>query len=76
MSDLWASGFSLMVLGMGTVFVFLTLLVISTSLMSSIVGRFFPEKSAPDATPNTVSYRDAELAAVAAAAVHASRSQN
>lgn len=36
-------GLDLMSFGMGTVFVFLTVLVITTTLMSRIVSRFFPE---------------------------------
>ena len=36
-------GFALMGLGMGFVFVFLTVLVIVTTLMSKVIGRFFPE---------------------------------
>lgn len=36
-------GLDLMLYGMGTVFVFLTLLVIVTTLMSSIVQRWLPD---------------------------------
>lgn len=36
-------GLNLMAFGMGTVFIFLTLLVIATSMMSSFIGKFFPE---------------------------------
>ncbi len=36
-------GIDLMLFGMGTVFVFLTLLVITTIVMSFVVQRFFPE---------------------------------
>lgn len=32
-----------MAFGMGTVFVFLTLLVIATSMMSRFIGKLFPE---------------------------------
>ncbi|KDE40512.1 MAG: OadG family protein [Nitrincola lacisaponensis] len=42
MDDLLAEGLSLMVFGMGFVVVFLTLLVIATSLMSRLVMRFEP----------------------------------
>ncbi|ERS81803.1 MULTISPECIES: OadG family protein [unclassified Halomonas] len=48
--QLLEEGLSLMALGMGFVFVFLTLLVIVTTLMSKVIGRFFPEPVAP-ATP-------------------------
>ncbi|WP_188150663.1 OadG family protein [Teredinibacter waterburyi] len=42
-THLWNEGFDLLLYGMGTVFVFLTLLVLATTLMSKIVTRFFPE---------------------------------
>lgn len=44
-------GLDLLIFGMGTVFVFLTVLVIFTMLMSQIVGRFFPEAAEPVQTP-------------------------
>ena len=56
-------GFELMLVGMGTVFVFLTLLVAGMSLMSTIIRRMTP------ATSDLVS--DEEVAAITAAiAVH------
>lgn len=62
------AGLQLMLIGMGTVFVFLTALVGITTLMSKLVNRFFPE-AAPQANvssdPNEPSA--AELAAIAAA---------
>ncbi len=42
-SDLLVEGVQLMVVGMGTVFVFLTLLVLATGFMSRLVLRFQPE---------------------------------
>lgn len=42
------SGVELMLVGMGTVFVFLTLLVFVTRAMSAIVQRYFPS---PDEVP-------------------------
>lgn len=41
--DLMQQGYDLMLFGMGTVFVFLTLLILCTSLMSMLINRFFPE---------------------------------
>ena len=58
--DLLAQGVELMLVGMGTVFVFLTLLVGATSLMSSIVMRRQPTRSG--GTPT-----DEEIAAIGAA---------
>lgn len=45
--DLIQQGNNLMLFGMGTVFVFLSLLVLCTSLMSSLINRFFPEAEKP-----------------------------
>lgn len=52
-------GVTLMLVGMGTVFVFLTALVIAMSLMAAIVRRMMP---APEATVS-----DEEVAAITAA---------
>lgn len=42
-----AQGLELMLYGMGTVVVFLALLVVITTLMSRVVGRYFPEPLPP-----------------------------
>jgi len=42
LSPLIAGGLELMLVGMGTVFVFLTLLVFATQAMSALVVRFVP----------------------------------
>jgi oxaloacetate decarboxylase gamma subunit len=74
MSELLSEGLMLMLMGMGTVFVFLTVLVIGTTIMSRVITRFFglPEPE-PKRKKRTSSAEDlSELAAVAAAvkAVH------
>lgn len=69
MSELLIEGLSLLLMGMGTVFVFLTVLVIGTTLMSRIINRFFgtPEPE-PKGKRRTAPAEDlSELAAVAAA---------
>jgi len=43
-STLIDQGFELMLFGMGTVFVFLTILIFATTGMSKIITRYFPEK--------------------------------
>ena len=41
-------GINLMLFGMGTVFVFLTILVFATTVMSKLVNRFSPEEQAAE----------------------------
>lgn len=65
-----------MLLGMGTVFVFLTLLVYLTSLMSSAVTRLVPAAPPAPAPPDPLpAAADATLLAVVSAAIHAHRSR-
>ncbi len=52
-SDLISEGSSLMLFGMGFVFLFLTLLVLVTSLMSKIIDRYFQEP-APSGASNRI----------------------
>lgn len=56
---LMEQGTTLMLAGMGTVFVFLTSLVIIMTLMSSVLQRFAPEEAAD--------VSDEEIAAISAA---------
>ncbi len=70
-------GVELMLFGMSTVVLFLTLLVIMTAAMSRLVTRFFPEPEAePAATTGRVpaGTSDSELVAVISAAIHRHRS--
>jgi len=80
MENLLSEGLTLMVFGMGFVFVFLTLLVFTTRGMSSLVSKYVPEP-VPTATPKPVAKPAAapagnndELVAVLSAAVHKYRS--
>ncbi|MEM7500931.1 MAG: OadG family protein [Pseudomonadota bacterium] len=62
------AGVQLMLIGMGTVFVFLTALIGVTTLMSSAVNRFFPEATPVATAGGDPSEPSAEeLAAIAAA---------
>jgi oxaloacetate decarboxylase gamma subunit len=44
-SSLIEQGLNLMLFGMGTVFVFLTILIFATGAMSKIITLYFPEKA-------------------------------
>ncbi len=72
-----SEGMNLMLLGMGTVFVFLTLLVIVTTIMSSLVQKYAPVQPAGAKTPGATGQLDeATLFAVFSAAIHAHRSKS
>lgn len=69
MSDLIQEGLNLMLMGMGTVFVFLTVLVIGTTLMSRLIGLTSSQSDIDSKarTPSAAREDLTELAAVAAA---------
>lgn len=74
-------GLELMIFGMGTVFLFLAVLVVVTIAMSSLVQRFLPakpvEKSVNQAvSPLAASNDEQQLMAVLSAAVHKYRSRH
>ena len=62
-NELFSEGLTLMLAGMGTVFVFLTALVIAMTIMSRLVMRMQPESFAAHAAQTN----DDEIAAIAAA---------
>ena len=63
-SDLLTQGLELMLVGMGTVFVFLTALVFATLTMSRLVTRYLPgDQTASDSTAASPE----EVAAITAA---------
>ncbi|MGN0907057.1 MAG: OadG family protein [Bullifex sp.] len=68
-------GLVLLVLGMGTVFVFLTILIFTTKLLSKVCARIAPAKSAAPVQKKSTAApqpsgvnKDAEVAAAIAAA--------
>jgi oxaloacetate decarboxylase gamma subunit len=74
MSELWSNSIELMLLGMGSVFTFLLLLVIGVTIMSALINRFSPASANPIKHNKTKSNTlEAEVAAVAAAAWATSR---
>jgi oxaloacetate decarboxylase gamma subunit len=44
-------GLKIMLLGMGTVFLFLIIMIIMMNIMSGVIHRFFPEPKAADKRP-------------------------
>lgn len=71
MTELIRSGVELMIAGMGIVFLFLTMLIISINFMSSLVQRFFPaEPQTSIPVPSVSSGVDKRTVAAITAAVH------
>ena len=62
-------GLDLMLYGMGTVFVFLTLLVIITASMSAVVLRWLPDDEKDVTSPREDSNVDARIVAIIEAAL-------
>ena len=62
-------GVDLMLYGMGTVFVFLTLLVIITALMSAVVQRWLPDNEMDVSSSKAESNVDARIVAIIEAAL-------
>lgn len=78
MSELITGGVNLMIMGMGTVFVFLTVLVIGTTLMSQLIMRM-PSTAAAEVSkkPAQRSAKPSnDLAIVAAVAAAAKTAHN
>jgi oxaloacetate decarboxylase gamma subunit len=78
MTELMSRGIELMLVGMGIVFLFLTMLVVAINIMSSLVQRFFPDAPTPTmgATPIVSGGIDKSIIAAITAAVHQHRSKH
>lgn len=81
--DIIAQGVELMLYGMGTVVVFLGLLVLATFGMSGLITRYFPEPELPPVTARVRSpgkaapaELDPGVVAVITAAIHQHRNTN
>lgn len=76
MNELFSDALTLMSLGMGTVFLFLTVLVVATTVMSKII-RLLPQKQESVSSAVNISAPTADLDKVAAvaAAVYATRNR-
>lgn len=71
-----ADGLNLMLYGMGTVFVFLTLLVVCTSIMSALVTRFYPEPVTESSAAKGSRSMDSKTIAIIEAAIAEHRKSN
>lgn len=65
MSTIWSDTIQLMLMGMGTVFVFLVVLIVSLNIMSSVIAKVVPVEAEQD---NNTAAGQEEIAAVAAIA--------
>jgi len=64
-------GFKIMLLGMGTVFSFLVVMIIMMNIMSKVVHRFFPEPNDVDNNTSPAMTNNAKkVAAITAAIMH------
>lgn len=64
-------GLKIMLLGMGTVFAFLIVMIIMMNIMSSIIHRFFPEPNDVENNVTPVQKNNAKkIAAITAAIIH------
>jgi oxaloacetate decarboxylase gamma subunit len=74
MNEMMSSGIELMLMGMGSVFLFLALLVFAIKTMAAIIARYFPDPTIELAMPK----KDTDPLVIAAisAAVHQYRSKN
>jgi len=64
-------GFKIMLLGMGTVFMFLVVMIVMMNIMSKVVHRFFPEPNDVENTPTPAHVDNAKkVAAITAAIIH------
>jgi len=69
-------GIDLMLFGMGTVFVFLTLLVLVTHLMSRLIGRWLPEIEPEKTARRAADEIDPHIVAVIQAAIDKHRARH
>jgi len=70
-TNLIIEGFKFMGLGMGTVFLFLIVMIFAMNAMSKIINRFFPEpKPIESKTVNTQNNNKKVVAAITAAIKH------
>ncbi len=66
-----STGVEIMLVGMGSVFSFLAMLIVAVNIMASTIQRFFPEKKTEPAPKNNAeTVIDTKVIAAVTAAVH------
>jgi len=73
--DLVAEGVKFMIIGMGTVFLFLIIMIVVLKFQAYIIGKYFPEKVAPVA-PSSSPMNDKGLVAAVSAAIQMYKNRN
>ena len=68
-TNLIVEGFKFMALGMGTVFMFLIVLIFMMNAMSKIVNKFFPEPQAANLEPASTQKDNKKIIAAITAAI-------
>ena len=71
-TNLILEGLKFMVLGMGTVFAFLVIMIVCMNIMSTIIHKFFPEPQASASPTAPAQQKDNKkvIAAISAAITH------
>jgi len=69
-TNLVFEGFKFMALGMGTVFLFLIIMIVMMNLMSMVIHRMFPEPVGTPAGSSSAKDKKAKIAAITAAIMH------
>jgi len=73
--NLVAEGVKFMIIGMGTVFLFLMIMIVVLKFQAHIIGKYFPEKIVP-VPPNSSPMNDKGLVAAISAAIQMYKKRN
>ena len=74
MNELMSTGLEIMLVGMGSVFLFLAMLIVAVNLMTATIQRYFPEKSSKPV--KNIPTTDPALIAAISTAVHQHRKKH